>query len=447
MSTQEQSYSARPGPKNNFQTQLLSRALLGAVFPVALLGGIAAWVLGTLLDGIEADFARSRGTIVENIARGELTGQARSTARLIDSFFMERVMEAISWAEAPVIVNAAGAAHEKHVAEGFTEADVATIEDRFRDAKSLGISPEADAYLRRAVSTSPYFAEIFFTDRNGFNVALTNPTSDFVQSDEGWWQNAWNQGMAVGEVEYDDSAGTWSVDISVRLDDPATRYPVGVMKTVLAIEPIQKMADRTAEAIPNGRVLVATGEGALIAETDSGHDRERIMNPDVVLTGQDEPALRAAASAEPAGFVVDGNWLSGYARTGGPDTYAPIASRFSGFDWIVVLQQPVAAIHERIPALGVIDDALRGWQRMLTVGTVAVILLCTGLALALAAGTARRYSDAVEAVRKLAESAARGITADPTEIERPREIARLYDAVKELSRAYLSTLRENQPKT
>ena len=446
MSTQEQFHSARPGPKNNFQTQLLSRALLGAVFPVTLLGGIAYWVLGTLLDGIEADFARSREAIVENIARGELTGQARSTARQIDSFFMERIMEAIAWAKAPVIVGAARSAHEKHVAEGFAEADVAAIEDRFRDAKSLGISPEADAYLRRAVSTSPYFAEIFFTDRSGFNVALTNPTSDFVQSDEGWWQNAWNRGMAVGEVEYDDSAGTWSVDISVRLDDPATRYPVGVMKTVLAIEPIQEMADRTAEAIPNGRVLVATGEGALIAETDSGHDRERIMNPEIVLTGQDEPALRSAASAEPAGYVVDGDWLSGYARTGGPDTYASIAARFSGFDWIVILQQPVATIHERIPTLGVIDDALRGWRGMLAVGTAAVMLLCAGLALALAVGTARRYLDAMEAVRKLAESAARGISAGPTEIERPREIARLYDAVKELSRAYLSTQRENQPK-
>ena len=446
MSTQQQSYSARQGPKNNLQTQLLSRALLGAVFPVALLGGVAFWVLGTLLDGIEADFARSRGAIAENIARGELAGQARRTARQIDSFFIERIAEAVAWAKAPVIVGAARAAHENHVAEGFTEADAAAIEDRFRDAKSLGISPEADAYLRRAVSASPYFAEIFFTDRNGFNVALTNPTSDFVQSDEGWWQYAWSQGMAVGEVEYDESADTWSVDISVRLDDPATRNPVGVMKTVLAIEPIQKMADRTAEAIPDGRVRVATGEGVLIAETDSGHDRERIMNREVILTVQDEPSLRSAAGAEPSGFVVDGDWLSGYARTGGPDTYASIAARFSGFDWIVILQQPVAAIHERIPALGVIDDTLRGWRRMLAVGTAAAVLLCAATALALAAGTARRYSDAVAAVRKLAESAARGITASPTEIERPREIARLYDAVKELSRVYLSTLRENQPK-
>ena len=446
MSTQQQSYSARPGPKNNLQTQLLSRALLGAVFPVALLGGIAFWVLGTLLDGIEADFARSRGAIAENIARGGLAGQARSTARQIDSFFIERIAEAVAWAKAPVIVGAARAAHQRHVAEGFAEADVAALEDRFRDAKSLGISPQADAYLRRAVSASPYFAEIFFTDRSGFNVALTNPTSDFVQSDEGWWQNAWSQGLAVGEVEYDASADTWSVDISVRLDDPATRNPVGVMKTVLAIEPIQKMADRATEAIPDGRVLVATGEGALIAETESGHDRERIMNREVILTGQDEPALRSAAGAEPAGFVVDGDWLSGYARTGGPDTYASIAARFSGFDWIVVLQQPAAAIHERIPTLGVIEDTLRGWRRMLAVGTAAVMLICAATALALAAGTARRYSDAAAAVRKLAENAARGIAAGSTEIERPREIAQLNDAVSKLSRAYLSTQRGKQPK-
>ena len=168
------------------------------------------------------------------------------------------------------------------------------------------------------------------------------------------------------------------------------------------------------------------------------------MNPEVVLTVQNEPALRSAASVEPSGFVVDGDWLSGYARTGGPETYASIAARFSGFDWIVILQQPVAAIHERIPALGVIDDALRAWQRMLAIGTAAVVLLCAATALALAAGTARRYTVAVAAVRQLADSAARGITASPIEIERPREVARLYDAVKELSRAYLSTQRESR---
>ena len=431
-------YSARPGPQNNLQTQMLSRAFIGIVIPVALLGSIAFWVLSILLDGAEADFARSRGAIMDSVAGRELLGRARSTAWQVDSFFVRHITEAMSWAAAPVIVGAARAAHERHVAEGFTEADVRVIEDRFRDAKSLGTAPATETYLRRAVSASPYFTEIFFTDRNGFNVALTNSAGDFIQSDEDWWKDAWSQGIAIGEFERDDSAGTWSVPISVRLADPATQEPVGVMRAVLAIEPIQKIADRTAEAIPGGLVWIVTKDGVLIAEAASGQDRGGTANRDVISTEQEAVSLVAE------GFAVHEDWLIGHARTGRPDTYAPIAARFSGFDWVVVVQQPVATVYRRIPALDVIDDTLRNWQGMLAIGTVSLVLCWIATTFAFAVGTARRYSDAIKTARELAESAEQGKTVSVAEIEHPREIAQLYDAVKELSRVYLLDRRESR---
>ena len=194
-------------------------------------------------------------------------------------------------------MEAARSAHGRHVAEGLTEAPIEAVEARFRIQKSLGSAPQADTYLRQQIAASPYFAEVFFTDRNGYNVALTNPTSDFVQSDEGWWQSAWSRGLSVGEIEYDDSAGVWSTDISLRIADPDSEQPLGVMKTVLAIEPVQRVADRTAQTIAGGRVQVATGRGVLIAETSSGHARERIMNPEIDLQAQGEPSVRAAFGA------------------------------------------------------------------------------------------------------------------------------------------------------
>lgn len=427
-------HSARPGPQSNFQTQLLSRALAGVVLPVMLVGGVAWWMLSGFLDRVETDFASTRGAIMEGVAGGELLGQARSAARQIDSFFLGHMGEAVAWAKAPVIVGAARAARERHVAEGLTEADVATIEGRFQDVKSLGTSPEAEAYLRRTVSASPYFAEIFFTDANGFNVALTNPTSDFIQSDERWWQDAWSQGIAIGEFEYDDSAGTWSIAISVRLEDPSTSEPVGVMKLVLAIEPVQRIAGRIAEALPGGHARIATKDGVLIAEAASG--RAEPANRDVAPAERDELGLLSAE-----GFAVQEDWLQGHARTGGADTYAPVAPRFSGFEWVVVVRQPAAVIHNRIPALGAIDDTLRGWRRMLEIGTVALVLLWAVVAVAVAVRAARRYSKATEAAREFVEHVSQGRPAALTEIDRPREIARLYDAVRELSRAYLSTPR------
>ena len=38
-------------------------------------------------------------------------------------------------------------------------------------------------------------AEVMLTDQYGYNAVTTSPSSDFVQSDEGWWQTAWTAGV------------------------------------------------------------------------------------------------------------------------------------------------------------------------------------------------------------------------------------------------------------
>ena len=397
-----------------------------------LTGVFAFFFLTYHLDVIETNFVRSREALINDIARTDLMAKANNTALQIDTFLIEHIMEANTWASAGVVIDAALAAHTRHVAEGLTKADADAVENRFRIRKSLDVSPEANTYLRHQVAVSPYFAEIFFTDRNGFNVALTNPTSDFIQSDEDWWQTAWSQGISVGNVEYDDSAGVWSIDISVRIDEPGTKESIGVMKAVLAIEPIQKIADGTAQITPGGRVQVATGGGALIAETSSGHARERIMNPEINLYEQGEPFVRAAFGSEREGFAVGQDWLMGYARSGGHDTYASITGRFSGFDWVIILQKPMARIHQPISALRAIDDALRDWRRAPALAIGAMVLLSATFAVALALGAARRYAVSLQAIREQAEHMAQGENVLPAVIEHPEEIARVNDAVRHL---------------
>ena len=412
----------------SLRAQLVANALVGVALPVALTGGLALFGFTYQLDILEASFERSRDTLTNEVARTDLMGRADDTAYRIDMFFDSRIAEAKAWAASKAVVDAARAAHIKHAVEGLTGLPVREVERRFRERKSLGRWSEAQSYLRQQVASSPYFAEIFFTDRNGFNVAMTKPTSDFVQSDEGWWQSAWTQGASVGEVRYDDSAGVWSVDISIRIDRPDRNEPVGVMKTVLAVEPVQTIADRVVRHVPGGLVRVATRSGALIAETGSGHDPQRIMNDEVKLTGEDEPALRAGFGAEGSGFAVDGDWLTGYARTGGNDTH-PAAS---GPDWIVFVQKPVAAVHGPIAALRGIDDALRKCRVMLAAAFGAMVVLCASLAVALSAAAARRYGSALAAVSETAERLARGDPASPPIIENPEEIARVNDAVRDL---------------
>ena len=42
-------------------------------------------------------------------------------------------------------------------------------------------------------------AEILLTEANGYNAITTQRTSDFVQSDEAWWQNAWRDGLSTAD--------------------------------------------------------------------------------------------------------------------------------------------------------------------------------------------------------------------------------------------------------
>ena len=265
-------------------------------------------------------------------------------------------------------------------------------------------------------------------------MALTVPPDDFVQSDEEWWQSAWQQGVSAGDITYDESSRLWSMDLSVRIDEPVGEKPVGVMKAVLSIEPIQRVADRIAQAIPAGRVLIADRSGALIAETGSGHARERIMNPGIDPIHQSEPSLRAAFAAERAGFSVDRHWLTGFAHIGERAARIPAGDRLEGLDWLVVVQQPVATTRAALPLLSAVENALRDWHRILVFAIGGAVLLTGAAAIALALGAARRYASRLQAVCDLAEHTAQGADVTPAAIDHPVEIARLNDAVARLSR-------------
>ena len=426
--------------------QLVTNALVSIALPLSLAGAVVVFFLNYHLQIIESSFARSQEALTRDIAGTDIRAQASNAARQLDEFLIERITEAKAWAAARVVVDAARGAHERHRAAGLVGTPAGEIEVRFHRRKSLGTAPAADTYLRQQIAASPYFTEVLFTDRNGFNVALTNPASDFVHSGETWWQDAWGRFLSVGDIEYDDYADVWSVEISVRIEDPDTGEPLGVMKSVLAIEPVQHIADRTAETLSGGRVQVATGSGTLIADTSSGHHRERIMNPEVDLSEQGEGSVLAAFAGGAMGFATDSDWITGYARTGGRDTYAAVTRQFPGFDWIVILQRPLAGIHEPLSALRAIETALDDWRTMLGTGFVATALVSIILAVALSNAAARRLSASLQAVRELAERTARGESVAPAAISRPAELVFVNHAVHRLSRVFMTVLRRSQPR-
>ena len=81
------------------------------------------------------------------------------------------------------------------------------------------------------------YAEIFVTNQYGANIAQSDKTSDFRQDDESWWQKAKQNGIFLSESGYDESAGVYSSDIALRIQDGDRNF-IGVIKAVVNVESI-----------------------------------------------------------------------------------------------------------------------------------------------------------------------------------------------------------------
>jgi len=98
----------------------------------------------------------------------------------------------------------------------------------------------------------PVYAEAFATNKYGANAAQTQKTSDYYQADEKWWIEAKEKGVHISEIEFDESAVVYSIDISVRIEDANGSF-MGVFKAVVNIEDnlalLRKLKSRELEAV------------------------------------------------------------------------------------------------------------------------------------------------------------------------------------------------------
>ena len=82
------------------------------------------------------------------------------------------------------------------------------------------------------------YAEIFVTNQYGANIAQSDKTSDYKQDDEMWWQKAKQNGVFLSEGGFDESAGVYASDISIRILDSDGKF-IGVLKAVVNVESIK----------------------------------------------------------------------------------------------------------------------------------------------------------------------------------------------------------------
>ncbi|MBE9029099.1 HAMP domain-containing protein [filamentous cyanobacterium LEGE 11480] len=215
--------------------QTLPRRLLLSVLPLVLVPLLVAGGLGYTIS-------RNRGREAE-LKRVRKDGIDISLAT--ESIFKGKqdIIEVVR--QSPEILALFAKSKETVASQGLNKLNLSkpenleALEKRFDGLHQLETNPEINTYLKRLLRTDG-LAEIFITDRNGFTLAAGEPTSDFVQSDEKWWQAANSNGSFIDEPEFDESAQQSVVATARKIYDPAGLESLGVVKMAIKTDFFQK---------------------------------------------------------------------------------------------------------------------------------------------------------------------------------------------------------------
>ncbi len=232
----------------------LRQTIIAIAVPVA----VVAIGVGTFL----AD--RMISAELESTALQRLMTVSRRASTTVTQYLDNNHGQLAILARAPAVIAAARDAGRTAERTGLAQLDIEQLENRFAETRALRDDPTLVRYLE-SLRDGSNLVEIFFTERNGLNVASTNITSDFVQSDEAWWQEAFAGGTYVGAPEFDESAGIVAIEMAARIDDPTTNRPIGVIKGVTQLTRLAHLVagadeggDATIEVVDSaGRVLLS----------------------------------------------------------------------------------------------------------------------------------------------------------------------------------------------
>lgn len=249
-----------------------SRRLNSRVLTIFLIVGLPALALTSIL-ALGVGQGRLRASYAQHLA--EVAEQAVSS---VDSFVFRRVVQASGLGRVPMLREVASTATRGTVnPDNVRELDAEWQRGGAIPSGLAGLleSP-ASSFLADVVAHDPIYREILLTDLHGRIVATSNLTSDYLQSDEPWWREAVGDGVrgrvSVGDVQWDESARAFVVDIAVPVPAPGSDQLGGILKISADI---QEMG-----AIIDGVQLGATGDAVLVRADGSIVLSRRKLDPD-----------------------------------------------------------------------------------------------------------------------------------------------------------------------
>jgi len=269
----------------------LRRRIIVAGTPVAIAAiAFSAYVASR---SVAREFERTAGV--------QLRAVAERVAEQVTQYLDERAIDVRILANTPSIVAATRSAGIVAARRGLDRLSTAELERRYEETRALSEDETIRRFLQ-IVRDSSDFVEVFFTEVHGLVVLASSTTSDFVQSDEEWWEEAFEIGTYQGEPLFDESAGTVGLELAVRIDDSYSGEPLGVLKAVVELSRLTRLLslgsesmEATIEAVDSaGRVIMSRDPSRLLAVSDVSE----LISSTASSTTNSLPAVGGAGDGE-----------------------------------------------------------------------------------------------------------------------------------------------------
>jgi signal transduction histidine kinase/CheY-like chemotaxis protein len=278
--------------------RIVYKLCLVVVLPVALIWGVAWYAART-----------SEASLRDSITSRSLS-HARGVMAEIDRTIRVRLADWSALVNTPRFHDALAASNA-----GFAElpdplADIADVDERWRagengaladliatlESNELAVDLSTRLEIVNRESGFPVFSEAFVTNAYGANVAQTNRTSDYLQSDEDWWVRAREAGVWVGEVDFDESAQAHSTDLCIRIEDERGEL-LGVLKVIYDLGEIRRIVDehrRELQSVGLHELGLFTRDGLVVHVSDQ--DVAPLSDGSRWFAGLEAPADHATLS-------------------------------------------------------------------------------------------------------------------------------------------------------
>ena len=220
--------------------------------PQWIRSAVAFWVEGHISD---QEFINIIQYFVENEIIKVPEKEAASDLEMVDKlrFFQAELNNKIRFLQAlsnnPEVQKVVSQSNEEFASMYNVDITISKRDEDWRATNQNEITPfmnqlinnEAGLIMQAIIQTEKQedglftFEEIFVTNSYGVNAAQSGKTSDYLQADEDWWNQAKQNGIYLEEGQYDESTGVYATDITIRVVDRNGNF-VGVMKGVINVE-------------------------------------------------------------------------------------------------------------------------------------------------------------------------------------------------------------------